>query len=291
MKELLRMYEEEYTDCFSETEMGRPLPGSFFLIDLSLKGRMASYEAPESKRFMGESFWESLSDPMRERILRMMNDYEEDPVSVDTQWGEAIVFPYLLPSSALAVVSFPHPPLQGSRKKKPISQYESFMKEASVCYRPRMSRDGRDAMPVLSSRAEHLAFLWRCPLRMKRGREGIYRIEEIDLGYFSAALTLLLMLARRTLPKRTLHLTFTSYGKCCVMDTYFEGETTAVRRSEEILFLEELASRKRMVLDFVRLPNGLIVRTSLTLLDWNGEGLKQEGHFVWDEEKDSCENS
>lgn len=291
MKELLRMYEEEYRECFPKTEFGRVLPGSFFLIDLSLNGRLASYEAPEEKRFMGESLWTSLSDSARERILRMMNDYEENPAFVDTPWGEAIVFPYLLPASALAVVSFPETPLRGSQKKAPLFQYEDFMKEASVCYRSRIARDDRDAMPVLASCAERLALLWSCPLRMKRGREGIYRMEEIDLGYFSAALTLLLLLARRMLPERTLHLTFTSYGKCCVMDTYFAGERTAVRRSEEIAVLEELASRKRMVLDFVPLSDGMIVRTSLTLLDWNDEGLKQEGYFVWDEEKGSCENS
>ena len=85
------------------TVMATPMLGEVFLLDMARQGHLVGGRARTCSTEVGERLLESLSDHVREELIRYLKSYESKPAVLESEWGPVMILPYLMPAGCLLI--------------------------------------------------------------------------------------------------------------------------------------------------------------------------------------------
>ncbi|MBR2354278.1 MAG: hypothetical protein IKA76_07255 [Clostridia bacterium] len=285
----------------------------YYVYDLANGGRLVFCSASSYKRTQAEGLLESLSAEDRREWEEYLKSYRMIPAIAKTCMGVAVVLPYLMPSASLFMVCIPsikqsdfcklalrdpeHPILLGEEMRcaskgrlhdptgELTERYHAFMKQIERCYGH--AEYGARPVPeeidgILEERIRELSEFLEVPVHISH-REKIMNYGEVEEGFFLAYVTMLLTLAKNDLPKGEVSFALEEKSYGCSVSVMLCGWNRIRRVPTDVLWMDYIASKKRILLDVTPLPNGLMIRFSPMSKDWAILGLKQNHAFDWAE--------
>lgn len=286
----------------------------YYIYDLANNGSLITYAASAYKGKKAEGLFDSLSEEDRREWEEYLKSYRMTPAIADTCMGTAILLPYLMPSSSLVMVCIPRVKRNDLIKlalrdiRQPIllgegirsvergrlhdatgemkEEYEGFMKQVERCYGN--AEYGTLPIPgevgtLLTQRLQALSELLEYPVHVKCVPK-IMNYGEVDVGYFLAYCTVMISMAKMDLPAGEAEFTLEEKTYGCSVSLMLSGWKRIQRTPKDVLWMDSIASRKRILFEVTLMPEGVFFHFSPMSKDWSYLGLKQEVQFDWGDE-------
>lgn len=289
-----------------ETDRDRHFFREYYVYDLDHAGKLVFCSASAYRREMAENLFDTFEEEERQEWVEYLKSYQMIPAIADSCLGAVVVLPYLMPSSSLAMVVVPQmkrsdlmklalrdsrsPILLGENirsvpkgrlhdaKGHLTEKYENFMEQVERCYGH--AEFGSHGIPceiggILSDRVEAISRFLDVPISW-RTRTKVMNYGEVDEGLFLAYVTVILTMAKDepSLSGAVFSLEERSYG--CSVSVMLDGMRRGRKHPEDLFWMDHLASKKRIVFELTKLPDGLFLKFSPMSRDWSYLGLKQD---------------
>ncbi len=286
----------------------------YYIYDLANNGSLVTYAASAYKGKKAEGLFDALLESDRQEWETYLKSYCMTPAIADTCMGPAIVLPYLMPAASLVMVCIPRvkrndliklalrdpsqPILLGEGMRsvergrlhdasgEMREEYGEFMKLVRLGYGNAVYGTlpiPGDVGGLLCERLQALSRLLDYPVRIKCASR-IMNYGEVDVGYFLAYLTVMLSMAKMDLPEGEVAVTLEEKSYGCSVSVMLSGWKRIQRTPTDVLWMDVIASRKRILFEVTVMPDGVFFHFSPMSKDWSYLGLKQDVRFDWCED-------
>ena len=286
--------------------------GDLFVFDQNQEGRIVGGRSPACRRLVGRSMSEFLSEEKWSELSRHLLSYDSRAMVLDSELGIFVIFPQLMPSSAMGLAWLPGTPRtmtlrflfrqkligiawNGTLAEEGKGRFSAVMKRQSegpeeelgriVCAIEGLWIDNlrtrKRVDQALADRLTCVSKLVGCPTRLIR-QDSIIAGGEFDMGLATLFLLLSLLLCREYSLDRCAEISFEEHtygGAIAIRIPLVEKETLTCW---EYLSLAVLAERYRMLFEKSENEEALFLRFAPIRRDWSLLGLKAEPEFDWE---------
>ena len=288
-------------ECFKE----------YYVYDFAYGGRMVFCSASDYKKKKAARLAYDLSESERREWETYLKSYQMTPAVAETSMGVALVLPYMMPSSTLAMVCIPKIKSDSFRKlamrdpRKPIllgeqmrnaqkgrlhdadgelkHAYEMLMGRIEAAYAS--AEYGAHTVPcemggALAERLCRISELLGYPVCIAR-QDSVTDYGELDEGVFMSCVSALLTLGKTDVPLGVAEFTIEQKSYGCSVSMLLRGWRRVRRTPHDLIWMDRLAGRKRLFLDFTVTEEGLWLCFSPMNKDLSYLGLKQNRPLDW----------
>ena len=271
-----------------------------YLFDLAQNGRIVAARAPHARMRLGESFFSLVSAKAQAELTDYLLSYQQAPFITETEAGIAIVLPTLMPDTALGIALIPHADRNSilhrlSKEKNASLVFSESLTDRGdgrVRYGAPLARVDRllqmiddcfDTSPLpprttvevpLERRLFALSRFSGCPLHLSRS-SGLMHYGELNMGLFTAFGLLSLLLCRDASVGREAFFALDATEAGISVSCRIPNPSTDLLNRWEVVWLNFLADRKRLIFECTPLTNQLHLRLVPMDVDWAHLGLKQ----------------